>query len=97
MTIELSSEARKQSIASIERYFSMNMDEEIELLGADALLDYILIEIGPVIYNKAVADVQINFQARVMEIDAEVYEDEFQYWNRLESKSRNSVRRKSQG
>ena len=95
MTIEISSEARKQSIASIERYFSVNMDEGIGSLGADALLDYILIEIGPVIYNKAVSDVQSNFQARVMDIDAEVYEDEFQYWNRLGSKSRNSVRRKS--
>ena len=97
MTIEISREARKQSIASIERYFSMNMDEEIGSLGADALLDYILIEIGPVVYNKAVADVQSNFQTRVMEIDVEVYEDEFQYWNRLASKSKSSVRRKSQG
>ena len=36
----------------------MDMDEEIGYLGADLLLDFILIEIGPVIYNKAVTDVQ---------------------------------------
>ena len=34
------------------------------------------------IYNKAVADVQERLQARVMEIDIEVHEEEFQYWRK---------------
>ncbi|MGP1664393.1 MAG: DUF2164 domain-containing protein [Rhodanobacter sp.] len=89
MAIEISRDARKQAIASIERYFHANMDEKLSSLGAEMLLDFFLKEIGPIAYNAAVAEVQLRLQARVMEIDMEVYEDEFQYW-----KSSN-VRRKS--
>jgi uncharacterized protein (DUF2164 family) len=46
------------------------------------LLDYFLAEIAPAIYNQAVADVQARLQARVMEIDAEIFEDEFEYWQK---------------
>ncbi len=81
MTIELSNEIRQALVASIQRYFQENMDEPIGNIGAGALLGFVLDEIGPVVYNKAVADVQQRLQARVMEIDLEVYADEFQYWN----------------
>ncbi len=93
MTIKIPTEARKQSITSIERYFATNMEEKIGNLGAELLLDFILAEIAPSIYNKAVADVQERLQARVMEVDSEVYEDEFQYWNKL-SKSKKNISRK---
>jgi uncharacterized protein (DUF2164 family) len=45
-------------------------------------------ELGPIVYNKAVADVQSSLQARVMEVDMEVYEDEFQYWGKFEPKKK---------
>ncbi|MFZ2268023.1 MAG: DUF2164 domain-containing protein [Azonexus sp.] len=82
MTIEISPEASKAAIASIQRYFSRNMDEEIGNLAAGALLSFFLKEIGPVVYNKAVADAQASLQARVMELDVEVYEEEFQFWSK---------------
>jgi hypothetical protein len=41
-------------------------------------------EIGPVIYNMAVAEVQERIQTRVMEIDLEVNEDPFQYWRKYD-------------
>lgn len=34
------------------------------------------------LYNRGVADVQERLQARVMEVDIEVHEDAFQYWQR---------------
>jgi len=80
MTIEISADATKAAIASIQRYFSENMEDEIGGLAAGALLDFFLKEVGPIVYNKAVADAQACLQARVMELDVEVYEDEFQYW-----------------
>jgi uncharacterized protein (DUF2164 family) len=73
MTIEIFPEASKATIASIQRYFSRNMDEEIGDLAAGALLGFFLKEIGPVVYNKAVADAQARLQARVMELDVEVF------------------------
>jgi uncharacterized protein (DUF2164 family) len=84
MTIELSKEARKEAIASIERYFQENMEERIGNIAAGALLGFFLEEIGPAIYNRAVADAQERIQARVMELDIEVHEDEFQYWRKFE-------------
>ena len=80
MTIEISNDASKTAVASIQRYFAENMEEEIGSLAAGALLGFFLQEIGPLVYNKAVADAQARMQALVMELDVEVYEDEFQYW-----------------
>lgn len=84
MTIELSKTARADAIASIERYFRENMDEPIGNVAAGGLLGFILEEIGPSIYNQAVADVQERLQARIGELDLEVHEDEFQYWRKFE-------------
>ena len=88
MTIELTKEDRQQAIASIERYFQENMEEKIGNIAAGALLGFLLEEIGPSIYNRAVADVQERLQARVMEVDFEVHEDEFTYWRKREPQAR---------
>lgn len=58
MTIALSKEAKAQAIASIERYFQENRDERIGNIAAAGLLSFFLEELGPSIYNQAVADVQ---------------------------------------
>ena len=88
MTIEISREARKEAIASIERYFQENMDEKIGNIAAGALLGYFLEELGPLVYNQAVADVQERLQARVAELDIETHEDEFQYWRKFDKARR---------
>lgn len=88
MTIELTQEVRADAIASIQRYFDQNMEEPIGNIAAGALLGFFLEEIGPVIYNKAVADVQEHLLQRVSELDFEVHEDEFQYWQKYEGKAR---------
>ena len=84
MTIEIPKEVRQQAISSIERYFQENMDEQIGNLRAGALLSFFVEEIGPVIYNMAVAEVQERLQTRVMEIDLEVNEAAFQYWRKYD-------------
>ena len=80
MTIEIPTQARDQVIASIERYFQETMEERIGNIAAGALLGFFLEEIGPLVYNRAVADVQERLQARIAELDIEVHEDEFRYW-----------------
>jgi len=88
MSIELHNETRQTLIASIQRYFKENMDEPIGNMAAGSLLNFVLEEIGPTIYNKAVTDAQARIQSRVMELDLEVYEDEFQYWTKSERKKK---------
>jgi uncharacterized protein (DUF2164 family) len=90
MTIELTKETRQEAIASIERYFRENMEEPIGNVAAGALLGFFLEEIGPAIFNQAVAQVQERLQARIMEVDIEVHEDEFQYWRRRERGTKRS-------
>jgi len=88
MAIELAAEQRKEAIASIERYFREHRDEKIGNIAAGALLGYFLEELGPLVYNRAVADVQERLQARVTEVDIEVHEDEFAYWRKFDREAR---------
>jgi uncharacterized protein (DUF2164 family) len=88
MTIEISQEARKEAITSIERYFREHMEEPIGNVAASGLLGFFLEEIGPSIYNKAVADAQERMQARISELDIEVHEEEFQYWRKYERQAK---------
>jgi uncharacterized protein (DUF2164 family) len=88
MTIEIAPEQRQEAIASIERYFREHMDERIGNIAAGALLGYFLEELGPIVFNRAVAEVQERLQARVMEVDIEVHEDEFQYWRKFDAAPR---------
>ena len=80
MTIELPREVRAEAIKSIERYFEVHMQERIGNIQAGALLTFFIKEIGPSIYNKAIADAQERMQMRAAELDIECHEDEFRYW-----------------
>ncbi len=88
MTIELDKAARKEAVASIERYFNANMDEPIGNIAAGALLGFFVEEIGPLIYNQAVAEVQERLQARVSELDIEIHQAPFTYWHKFDQKKK---------
>jgi uncharacterized protein (DUF2164 family) len=84
--IEIPKQARADAIASIQRYFEENMPEPIGELPAGLLLDFFVEEIGPVIYNRAIADAQARMQQRAMDLDGELYVDGFQYWAKIDAK-----------
>lgn len=86
MSITLNKEARATAVTSIERYFKDELDEKIGNIRAAALLNFFLEEIGPSIYNQAVADVQERLIGRVTEVDIECHEDEFGYWTKRRSR-----------
>lgn len=85
-TIDIDKQARADAIASIQRYFQENMPEPIGELPASLLLNFFLEEIGPAIYNGAIADAQARMQQRVVDLNGELYADEFQYWARIDAK-----------
>ena len=82
MSIKLSKEDRAQAIASIERYFLDHLDQKIGNITASGLLGFMLDEIGPCIYNRAVLDVKERMLLRVEDLEFEVKEDEFQFWQK---------------
>ena len=86
MSIELSKQARGDAIASIQRYFEENMPEPIGELPAGLLLNFFVEEIGPAIYNQAIADSQTRMHQRVADLDGELFEEAFQYWSRAKAK-----------
>jgi uncharacterized protein (DUF2164 family) len=89
MTIDISKQARADAVASIQRYFEENMPEPIGDLPANLLLNFFIEEIGPAIYNRAIADAQTRMQERVSDLNGELFADEFRYWNKIDSKRKN--------
>jgi uncharacterized protein (DUF2164 family) len=88
MSIELPEDVRAAAIASIQRYFDANMDEPIGNIAAGGLLGFFLEEIGPAVYNRAIADAQERMQARIVELDIDLHEEPFQYWRKFETPRR---------
>lgn len=82
MAIELSAETERLLIGSIKRYFLKHEDEEIGDLKATLFLEFCLKEIGPSIYNQAIADAQIYMQNKVADMDSSCFEPEFAYWRK---------------
>ena len=86
MAIELSKEANQEALTSLQQYFKENLETELGNLRGGALLSFFLEEIGPCVYNQGVADAQERMQARLSELDSEVYENEFQYWRKKKAR-----------
>ncbi|SFL54864.1 Uncharacterized conserved protein [Rugamonas rubra] len=75
-----SRKTQKKPIASLQGYFDENLAEKIGNVTAGALLGFSIDEIGPLVYNAAVTDVQENLERKALELDLEIHKDEFQYW-----------------
>ena len=82
MSIKLTKDADKYLIGSIKRFFVEHMDDEIGDLKAGLVLDFCLREIGPSIYNQAIADAQIYMQEKAADLGGSRYEAEFDYWKK---------------
>lgn len=80
MPIKLSKETREDLVGSLQKYFRDELDQEISEFRARMLLDYILIEIGPSVYNRAIRDAQRFFQEKTIDLEGSCYEEELTYW-----------------
>jgi uncharacterized protein (DUF2164 family) len=80
VAIIMTDEARKQSIASIKRYFLEELDQDIGELKAGLMLDFVLKEIAPTIHNAAISDAQTYLRDRVADLEGARTLQEFTYW-----------------
>jgi uncharacterized protein (DUF2164 family) len=76
-SIVLPEAARKQAIAALRQYFAANLDDENGDLKAGLLLDFILTELGPSVYNQGLADARGFFEERSNDLAAILSRDEF--------------------
>ena len=68
MEIELEKDVRKKLVEDLKRYFSDERDEELGDLGAEILLDFIINNIGPYLYNKGIGDSYTYMNERVEDL-----------------------------
>ena len=80
MQIELSDDTTKRAIGSIRRYFAEQLEQEIGDLQARLLLEFVMKEIGPSVYNAAISDAQTYLRDRVADLEGVCYLPEFTYW-----------------
>jgi uncharacterized protein (DUF2164 family) len=88
MAIKLSNEDRQAAVASIRRFFAETLEEEIGELKANQILHHCLTEIGPSVYNRAIADAQRFFLEKAEDLPGSCFEPEFPYWNEKKRASR---------
>lgn len=69
----LSDEVKRDSIRNLIAFFETERDEQIGEIAAEAILDSILIEIAPKIYNQAIRDTQniVKEKLEYLELDIE--------------------------
>ncbi len=80
MAITLSDDTTKRLQTSIKRYFAEELDHEIGDLKAGLVLDFVLKEIGPSVYNAAIADARTYFEQRAADLEGVCYQEELSYW-----------------
>lgn len=76
MPIELDKARRDTLLNAIKQHVSEVFEQDIGDLKAALLLDFVLREIGPAIYNNAVANAQAVMTEMVAELDGTCFEPE---------------------
>ena len=81
MDIQLSPDTEKRLHGAIQRFVVEEYGASIGELGAGTFLTFCLKELGPAIYNQAVADAQACLQERVTDLENICFAPETSYWD----------------
>lgn len=76
-SITIDDDARQKATTALKSYVADNWDEEIGDLKASLLLEFILAELGPAVYNQAIADARAYFEERAVDLAAVCHREEF--------------------
>jgi len=80
MTVTLDAQTEEYLLSSIRRFFADELDDDIGDLKARSVLDFFIREVGPSVYNQAIADAQATISVAVVDLAGSRYEPEFDYW-----------------
>ena len=76
MRIRLSPERRAALLGAVKKHFAAEFDEPLSDFRADGLLDFLVRELGPPVYNQGVRDACAYVSAKLADIEGEIYEPE---------------------
>jgi uncharacterized protein (DUF2164 family) len=71
--IKIQREHKLQVTSSIQDYFETELSSEIGQLASENLLDFMLKELSPHIYNQALADARKMIEQKMISIEEELY------------------------
>jgi uncharacterized protein (DUF2164 family) len=74
--IKLSPERRQRLIEQVQTLFARDFDETLSAFRAGEIVDRMTALIGPGVYNQAVEDVRAHLQARLDDLNGEVFVDD---------------------
>lgn len=80
--IVLTKEDRKRAVEALQEYAEENFDEGMGDLKAGLLLDFILRELGPTVYNQALRDARAFIEERAADVEGVLHKTEFPGWSR---------------
>lgn len=75
MKIELDEERRDGMRRALQAHYKVELDEDLSDFQAETVLDVVLAAVAPEVYNQAVQDVRAHLQAKLDDLDGEVYLD----------------------
>lgn len=73
LSIKLPKEQKEEIVQSVQAYFEEERSESIGQLAAEQLIDFMIGELGPYIYNKAIEDARMMITGKMAQIDDELY------------------------
>jgi uncharacterized protein (DUF2164 family) len=82
LTIKLDAQTEEYLIGSVQRFFSEELDDDIGILKAGLVLEFFIREVGPSVYNQAIADAQQSLERAVSDLSGARFEPEFDYWRK---------------
>ncbi len=94
MEIKLSPDTKKRMHGAIQRFMAEEYGESVCELKTGTFLLFCLKEIGPAIYNQAIADAQACMQERVTDLENICFVDEAGYWEKKKGVQRKPDRRR---
>lgn len=71
--VKLPKEQKAEIIQSVQAYFEEERSEQLGELGADQLVDFMIKELSPYIYNQAVADARKLTGEKMNQLEDELY------------------------
>ncbi len=73
MNLKIPKEQKAQIVAMVQQYFRDERGEEIGDLAAEFLIDFMIKQMGPFLYNQAIEDVQAVLNQKMAALEEDVY------------------------
>lgn len=73
MPLKLPREQKEQLIERVQSYFYEERSEELGELSAELLIDYMIKELGPVIYNLAIQEAIVTVRERMSSLEEDLH------------------------